>query len=373
MCSGVACDIRSKGDGRLDLALIYSKTPCTAGGVFTQNDLKAAPVKICQQHLKDSSIFHAIVINSGNANACTGQQGLEDASSMAEITAMFLRVPAKTVFVCSTGRIGQPLPMKKMEDGIKKAVDHKSNTAEAGYQSLQAILTNDSCSKSISARFFWQGRQVTLSAIAKGGGMIQPNMATVIACILTDACIEGPLIQKVITSAVSKSFNRISVDGDMSTNDTVLLLANGLSEVTIPDEEKQPLYLLFAEAVNQLCTILSEKIISDGKHVTKVVEINIKGASSDADAEKGARAIANSLLVKTSWYGNDPNWGRIVHALGYAGLGLSEERLDLSYHKRSLPIVLAQEKATGDKQFEEAPVLKKGMLLSGNRERWKKW
>ena len=370
-CAGVACNIRGKDDGRLDLTLIYSAEPCTASGVFTQSDLQAAPVKVCREHLKKGKAWHGIVANSGNANACTGQVGVADARAIAQTAARLLGLPQEAIFVSSTGIIGVPLPRDRLLAGVHQAILTQSTKPQAGYQAVKAILTSDTCPKSLTARFSWQGQPVTLGAIAKGGGMIQPNMATVLVFLATDARVPTPLLQRMLTNAVGQSFNRISVDGDMSTNDTVLVLANGLSQVTIPDDATTPLYQNFVEALSQVCHLLAEMIVADDARMTKVVEVNIVHASSNAAAEKVARAIANSPLVKTSWYGNDPNWGRIVHAAGYAGIGLQEHRLDLSYHSRSRHPCLVARGPLDRAEPVSIAVLKKGQAQWQHKVLWK--
>lgn len=334
-----ACDIRGKGNvERLDIALIYSETPCTAAGTFTTNDLCAAPVLLCKEHLAASDKHRAIIINSGNANACTGAQGKCDALKMAELTASLIGLPTQEVFVCSTGRIGEFLPMQRISQGIAQSVSRLSTETDEGERSADAILTSDTRRKTATASFIHEGKQVTVSGIAKGAGMIEPNMATMLAFIATDVACAKPLLQQLLRGAVGQSFNRITVDGDMSTNDTVLMLANGFSGVELREETPE-LLSSFSEALKQVCRSLAHKIVGDGERITKVVELTVKGAPDEVAAEKAARAIANSLLVKTSWFGCDPNWGRLAHAAGYARIGLQEEKLDIYYD--DVPALLA--------------------------------
>ena len=349
--AGAACDIRDTSDKRRDVALIYCKMPCSAAGVFTCNDLKAAPVLLSQQRLKQFDAFHGVIINSGNANACTGQQGLQDAHTMADLAAQHLGVAPESLFVASTGRIGRVLPMERLQEGIAQVCQNKSSLAAQGSEAAEAILTSDTQSKTATVTFDWKGKTLTVAGMAKGAGMIEPNMATMLAFLASDVQIEHQLLQSILTQAVDHTFNRITVDGDMSTNDTVLFLANGDSGIHVVTEEIG-LLTLFSRAVHSLCDLLAEKIIYDGERRTKVVELRILGAPSEDAAARVARCIGNSLLVKTSWYGNDPNWGRLAHAAGYARVGLKEDRLDITYN--------------------DTPVIQSGQPLNENEPQWRK-
>jgi glutamate N-acetyltransferase/amino-acid N-acetyltransferase len=331
--AGVACDIRQKNDPkRLDLALVYSLRPCTAAGTFTRNAIKAAPVLLCTKHLTEGGPFHGFVANSGNANACTGAEGLRDAQAMAQRIAASLNQKPPAFFVCSTGRIGQPLPMDKVGKGLERAVSERGRTAAHGRKAADAILTSDTRAKTVTVTFTYDGKKHTIAGFAKGAGMIQPNMATMLAFLATDFSVPRSFLQKTLSEAVAGTFNSITVDGDMSTNDTVLMLANGHSGVSVGDKSPRELRVLFAEAVWKACEVLAEKIVSDGEKITKVVEVKIAGAASAEDAERVARAIGNSLLVKSSWCGEDPNWGRLAGAAGYAGAKLVETKLDIFYN-----------------------------------------
>ncbi len=346
----IACDIREKGTDRLDLALVRSAAPCTAAGVFTLNDVKAAPVRVCQEILSTGKPLHGFVANSGNANACTGPQGLADAREMAQRAAMATGLPASSFLVCSTGRIGRALPMPRILTGITQASGALGTTSAQGRSAAEAILTSDTKPKTCTARFSWQGKTVTVAAMAKGAGMIQPNMATMLAFLCTDAVASTEFLRVTLQTVNRTTFNAITVDGDMSTNDTVLLLANGASGVDLaktPPEART----LFAQAVEKVCAALAEKIVGDGEKISKVVEIKVQGAQDDAAAEKVARAIGNSLLVKSSWFGEDPNWGRILDAAGYARVGLVEEKTDLFY--------------------DDTPVLLLGVAQNQHLARWK--
>ncbi len=331
--AGVACDIRQKNDPkRLDVALVHSLRPCTAAGTFTRNAVKAAPVLLCQEHLAAGGPFHGFVANSGNANACTGAEGLRDARAMAQRAAAALNQRPGAFFVCSTGRIGQPLPMDRVLKGIERAVSDKGRTPAHGKRAAEAILTSDTRAKTVTVSFTYDGKRHVVAGCAKGAGMIQPNMATMLAFLATDFSVPRSFLQKTLAEAVTGTFNCITVDGDMSTNDTVLMLANGHSGVSVGDKSPRELRVLFAEAVWKACEVLADKIVSDGEKITKVVEVKVQGAASAEDAEKVARAIGNSLLVKSSWCGEDPNWGRLADAAGYSGAKLVESKLDIRYN-----------------------------------------
>jgi len=335
-----ACDIRNKGQDRLDLALIVADRPCAAAGVFTTNDVKAGPVRISQATLASSQgRIRGVIANSGNANACTAAQGDADAAAMAKLSAAAVGAPDDAFLVCSTGRIGELLPMAKVAEGIKVSAARLSRDAAEGVRSANAILTSDTRPKSVTARFVWEGKTVTVAGIAKGAGMIEPNMATMLAFVCTDAAASPAELKAALKASSDQSFNCVSVDGDMSTNDTVLLLASGVSGVSVGASAPAGLRALFQEALDKVCFALAEKIVGDGEKITKVVAVEIEGARTRADAEKIARAIGNSLLVKSSWYGEDPNWGRLADAAGYARTGLDEAKLDIFYD--DVPAVLA--------------------------------
>ncbi|MGA0028401.1 MAG: bifunctional glutamate N-acetyltransferase/amino-acid acetyltransferase ArgJ [Opitutales bacterium] len=346
------CDIRNKGADRLDLTLVVADRPCAAAGVFTTNDVKAAPVRFCQQVLAVSADkIRGIVGNSGNANACTAAQGDADAAAMARLSAAAVGAPSDAFLVCSTGRIGELLPMDKVAEGIKVAASRLSRDASEGVRSAHAILTSDTRPKSATARFAWEGKTVTVAGIAKGAGMIEPNMATMLAFVCTDAAASPAELRTALKASSDQSFNCVSVDGDMSTNDTVLLLASGVSGVSVGAAAPAPLRALFQEALDKVCFALAEKIVGDGEKITKVVAVEIEGARTRADAEKIARAIGNSLLVKSSWYGEDPNWGRLADAAGYARTGLDESKLDIFY--------------------DDVPAVLGGKPLPENKPKWK--
>mgnify|MGYP003338219478 CR=1 FL=1 len=346
------CDIRNKGLDRLDLTVVVADRPCAAAGVFTTNDVKAAPVRYSQAVLAAAADrVRGIVGNSGNANACTAAQGDADAAAMARLAAEAVGAPADAFLVCSTGRIGELLPMAKVAAGLRDAAARLARDSAEGLRSAQAILTSDTRPKSCTARFSWEGRTVTVAGIAKGAGMIEPNMATMLAFVCTDAVAAPGELQAALKAAADQSFNCVSVDGDMSTNDTVLVLASGASGVAVGAAAPAALRALFQEALDRVCFALAEKIVGDGEKITKVVAVEIEGARTRADAEKIARAIGNSLLVKSSWFGEDPNWGRLADAAGYARTGLDESKLDIFY--------------------DDVPAVLGGRPLPENKPRWK--
>lgn len=318
--AGVKAGIKKSGN--LDVAVIYTKTQAVVAGTFTQNKVAAAPVYVSKEVVATGTA-HAIVANAGCANACTGQQGLDDAHKMAQIAADELGVNADDVIVGSTGVIGVSLPMDKLEAGIKDAVANLSvdGSGNAG----RAIITTDTHSKSVTCEFELSGKTVRMGAIAKGSGMIRPNMATMLCYITTDIAIDQALLQKAVSGCVEKSFNMISVDGDMSTNDMVIVLANGEANNAKITEENAD-YQIFFDKLMMLCTELAKQIAADGEGASKFLTINVKGAKSFADAKTVGMAIANSPLVKTAFFGEDPNWGRVICAVGYSGADMVPEK-----------------------------------------------
>lgn len=318
--AGVKAGIKKSGN--LDVAVIYTKTQAVVAGTFTQNKVAAAPVYVSKEVVATGTA-HAIVANAGCANACTGQQGLDDAHKMAQIAAEELGVNANDVIVGSTGVIGVNLPMDKLEAGIKDAVAHLS--ADGSGNAGRAIITTDTHSKSVTCEFELSGKTVRMGAIAKGSGMIRPNMATMLCYITTDIAIDQALLQKAVSGCVEKSFNMISVDGDMSTNDMVIVLANGEANNAKITEENAD-YQIFFDKLMMLCTELAKQIAADGEGASKFLTINVKGAKSFADAKTVGMAIANSPLVKTAFFGEDPNWGRVICAVGYSGADMVPEK-----------------------------------------------
>ena len=311
-----------KKSGNLDVAVIYTKTQAVVAGTFTQNKVAAAPVYVSKEVVATGTA-HAIVANAGCANACTGQQGLDDAHKMAQIAADELGVNADDVIVGSTGVIGVNLPMDKLEAGIKDAVANLS--ADGSDNAGRAIITTDTHSKSVTCEFELSGKTVRMGAIAKGSGMIRPNMATMLCYITTDIAIDQALLQKAVSGCVEKSFNMISVDGDISTNEMLIDLANCEANNEKITEENAD-YQIFFDKLMILCTELAKQIAADGEGASKFLTINVKVAKSFADAKTVGMAIANSPLVKTAFFGEDPNWGRVICAVGYSGADMVPEK-----------------------------------------------
>lgn len=353
--AGVFCDIKKLGTGKgsnkgrkRDLGILVSEVPASVAGLFTTNQVCAAPVKVSLVRARQETA-RAIVANSGNANACTGAVGMRDAESMTEMVASRLGLPAREVLVCSTGRIGVTLPMANVEQGIAEAVALLSTTADNAHHLTEAIMTSDTRPKEVAVEFVLSGRKVRLAGICKGAGMIQPGMsatgqrpaaiplhATMLCMLTTDAAIESMALKAALEAAVAQSFNRITVDGDMSTNDSVIVLANGLAGNKRLELEKRRAadFVKFQEALDYVTLELAKMIVRDGEGVSRFVTVRVSGAESFADADAAARAVANSALVKTSWCGGDPNWGRILDALGYSSAHVVEEKVSMGY---SLP------------------------------------
>lgn len=323
--AGVKAGIKKSGN--LDLALIYTEKTANVAGVFTQNAVAAAPVIVSREVVKTGSA-HAIVANAGCANACTGEVGLANAHKMAEIAAKEVGCKADDVLVGSTGIIGVNLPMDKLEAGIKAAAAELSE--DGSKNAGNAIITTDTYSKACSFSLELGGKEVRFGAIAKGSGMIQPNMATMLCYITTDANISSSLLQKALSEIVEVSFNMISVDGDMSTNDTVLVLANGESGMAEIQEGTED-YEKFYAALQNICQELSKRIAADGEGATKFLTINVHGTKSFADAKTIAMSVAKSPLVKTAFFGEDPNWGRVICAVGYAGVPMVPEKTVIKF------------------------------------------
>jgi glutamate N-acetyltransferase/amino-acid N-acetyltransferase len=321
------CGIKATNKNRADMALIHSPQETVAAATFTTNRVKAAPVRVSIMHLRTQDV-RAIVANSGNANACTGLAGIETAKRMTEAAAGALGIKARQVMVCSTGRIGVPLPIAKMEATISEmpAVIDRDGSRRAA----EAIMTSDTFPKEIAVEIEIDGKPVRIGGIAKGAGMIDPNMATMLCFITTDAVIGKKELQCALSVSVEQSFNRITVDGDMSTNDTVIMLANGLAG-NKPLRHGSQAIKNFQRALDHVTRNLARMIVEDGEGVTKFVEVHVNGAATLSDARKAAEAVANSTLTKCAWFGGDPNWGRIMDALGYSGAKIREEMIDIFY------------------------------------------
>ncbi len=316
--------LKTRGDNPLDLGILYSKVPCVAAGVFTTNRVKAAPVLLCQRNLRGNKA-QAIVVNSGCANACTGEQGVKQAGETAALTAKRLGLPPQHVLVASTGVIGKHLPMKQVSEGIRKV----KLSADGGHNLAKAIMTTDTFPKEIAVRLkLTEGEEVTIGGIAKGAGMIHPDMATLLCFIATDAAVSPAFLKKALKNAVDASFNMITVDGDTSPNDSAIILANGLARNKVI-KRGSPGAEAFEKALLEVCLYLAKSIARDGEGATRLIQVTVEGALTVFEARSGARTIAGSSLVKAAVHGSDPNWGRIIAALGRSGIKMDEARVDL--------------------------------------------
>lgn len=326
---GVTCGLKQSGNP--DLALILAERLCTAAAVFTTNAFKAAAVLYDQALLaRTQGNLQAVLINAGNANAVTGAQGLRDAEQMARLTEQACGLPLDSVFVMSTGVIGQRLPMAKVETGIRIAKGAiQSEAGKNGQDVAQAIMTTDLVPKEAFVQTSIGGRAVSLGGIAKGSGMIHPNMATMLSVIVTDAAITVPALEVALQRAVACSFNRITVDGDTSTNDTVVVLAAGGAGQPVIDSPQSGEFESFTTALIEVCQHLAKAVARDGEGATKLVEITVRGAASEAEAEAAAKTVATSPLMKTALFGNDPNWGRALAAIGRSGARVDPQRVSL--------------------------------------------
>jgi len=322
--AGVHCGIKADTEA-LDLGIIVADQPAAVAATFTTNKVHAAPVRLSRERVALGRA-QAVVVNSGNANACTGDRGFEDAQATSRLTARLLDIREGDVLVASTGKIGERLPMEKIEAGITEAVGALARGGDADRAIARAIMTTDRISKSAAAGFQVNGQSATLAGIAKGAGMIAPNMATMLCFLTVDVAIDWHVLRDLLADAVNTSFNRISVDGHTSTNDTVICLASGALGNDLINRGSRP-YRELRAALGHVTSELARMIVRDGEGMTKFVEIVVRGAASDADALKVARAVADSPMVKTSIYGEDPNWGRFTSAAGYSGARLDEAKL----------------------------------------------
>ncbi|BEU87495.1 bifunctional glutamate N-acetyltransferase/amino-acid acetyltransferase ArgJ [Selenomonas sp. TAMA-11512] len=323
--AGVKAGIKKSGN--LDVALIVSDTPAAAAGVFTQNAVAAAPVCVSKEAVKNG-VAQAIVANAGCANACTGELGLKNARQMADTAAQALSLRAEDIIVASTGIIGVQLPMDKMTAGIQKAAEELS--ADGSENAGKAIITTDTCSKACAYETSIGGVPVRFGAIAKGSGMISPNMATMLTFITTDAAIDAALLQEALSDITEVSFNMISIDGDMSTNDMATVFANGAAGNPVIKEKGED-YDAFYAALLEICQGLSKRIAEDGEGATKLLTIHVTGAQDFYDAKTVGMSVAKSPLVKTAFFGEDPNWGRVICAVGYAGVPMEPDKVKVAF------------------------------------------
>jgi glutamate N-acetyltransferase/amino-acid N-acetyltransferase len=338
--SGVCAGLKASAP---DLALLVSDGPAAVAGVFTTNAIQAAPVRVCRDVVA-GGMARAVVINSGCANACTGADGLARAQAVVAAAADALGVPPRQVLVCSTGTIGKRLPVEKIQQGMGPAVAALSATG--GGAAARAIMTTDTVDKQYAVSLEIDGRRLTVGGMCKGSGMIAPNMATMLAFLTTDAAVAPAALQRCLAAAADRTFNRISVDGDTSTNDTLLLLANGAAMTGAAAlDESHPGWAAFSEAVEAVARELSHKIVRDGEGATKFVTVTVAGAVTSADATLAAKAIANSMLCKTAWFGGDPNWGRVICAVGYSGAKVDQDRVDITFDE--LAVVRGGQMAAG--------------------------
>ena len=367
-----------KYEGRTDMALIYSSVPCVAAGTFTTNVVKAAPVKWDQKIVKQGGAVQAIIVNSGIANACTGEEGMQYCEETAQTAAEVFGIQKEQVLVSSTGVIGKQLPMEKIQAGIHMLAQAKGNDKLCGAEAAEAILTTDTHKKEAAVQLEIGGKTVTIGAMAKGSGMIHPNMCTMLSFLVTDAVIEKEVLQKVLSEDVEETYNMISVDGDTSTNDTVLFLANGLAQnVSIcPGTEE---YKAFAAAVHTVNEQLAKAIAGDGEGATALLEVEVVGAADKEQAKKISKSVVCSNLTKTAVAGHDANWGRILCAIGYAGVSFVPEQVDLFLESAAGTIQIlsdgvalpySEEKATEILSEEKVKILADLKLGDGKATAW---
>ena len=354
--AGVEAGIKYKN--RRDMALIYSTAPCTAAGTFTSNVVKAAPVVWDKKIVEESPAARAVVVNSGIANACTGKQGTDCCAAESRCAAEALGISADSVLVASTGVIGMQLPLDRLTEGIRKLAAVKSDTLEAGSDAARAIMTTDTVPKEIAVTFEISGKTVTLGGMCKGSGMIHPNMCTMLAFVTTDAAISKELLTKAVKEDVVDTFNMVSVDGDTSTNDTLLVMANGMAgnrEIC----EEDAAYEAFKEALHYVNESLAKMMAGDGEGATALIEAKVVGAATKDDARKLGKSVICSSLTKAAIYGHDANWGRILCALGYSGVSFEPEKLELYFESKAGRILIYKDGVGADYSEEEA-----GRILS---------
>ena len=351
-----AAEANIKYKGRTDMAMVYSTVPCRAAGTFTKNLVKAAPVKWDQAVVYDRGRAQAVVVNSGIANACTGAEGYEYCRKTADAAAKALQIPEDSVLVASTGVIGMQLPIDRIEAGVSAMAPMLSDSEEAGHAAAKAIMTTDTRPKEVAVEMTLGGKKVTLGGMSKGSGMIHPNMCTMLCFLTTDACISQKLLLEALQADVKKTFNMISVDGDTSTNDTVLLLANGQAgnpEITEKNED----YQTFCEALRIVNTTLARMMAGDGEGATALFEVTVKGAKTWEQAAVLARSVVSSSLTKAAIYGHDANCGRVLCAMGYAGVPFDPDKVDLWFESRAGKIKVIEDGMLTAYSEEEATAI----------------
>lgn len=356
VAGGLFCGIRK---AKKDIAIIRSLTPAVTAAVFTLNKTQAAPIIVDKQQLASSHLCSAIVVNSGNANACTGEHGLKDAWTIVETTAKALALPKEQVLVSSTGVIGQYLPMEKILNGIQELAGKLS--VEGHTDAAEAIMTTDTYMKEVAVRYKTENTTITIGGMAKGSGMIAPNMATMLAFVTTDAAIEPAALKQALATVNSRSFNRLTVDGDTSTNDMAVVMANGMANNT-PLKEGTEAYRHFVAALEHVFVHLAKMIARDGEGATKLIEVLVEGAKTEEEAVQAARAVANSNLVKTAIHGADANWGRILCAVGYSGIDFDPANVSIRFN--TLPVLQPQYNIVLDEEAAKE-ILSKDHIVIG--------
>ena len=351
--SGIHCGLR-KNKSKLDLALIYSDKKCAAAGVFTTNKVFAAPVGVSRLHLTDG-YAQAIICNSGNANTCT-VDGYEKANATCKTLAEELKIAEDDIVIASTGVIGIPLPVEPILNGIPELVSVLDSTPEAGELAALAIMTTDTKKKEYAVEYTFDGKTIKIGGICKGSGMIQPNMATMLAFVTTDADITAPMLKKALAEVVPVTFNMVSVDGDTSTNDSLIVMASGYAGNTIIDSDGDA-YDAFKEALKVICTKMAKSIAADGEGATKLLECNISNFTDAKSAMILAKSVINSPLVKTAMFGADANWGRILCALGYSGIDFDPNNVDVSFESTAGTITVCKNGATNPFEEDEAKAI----------------
>ena len=349
--AAVAAEIKYKG--RTDMAMVYSQVPCTVAGTFTTNVVKAAPVQWDQKVVRDSEYAQVVVVNSGIANACTGVEGHRYCQETADEAAKILGIPTDSVLIGSTGVIGKQLPIDRIKAGVAMLAAAKSDTLEAGTNAAKAIMTTDTCKKEYALQIEIGGKTVTIGGMAKGSGMIHPNMCTMLGFITTDAYISKSALQKALSEDVKDTYNMISVDGDTSTNDTVLVLANGLAENELITEDSES-YSVFCEALHEINEYLAKQLAGDGEGATALFEVNVIGAETKEQAVLISKSIACSNLTKTAIAGHDANWGRILCAMGYSGAQFDPEKVDLFFESAAGKLQIVKDGLATDYSEEKA-------------------
>lgn len=359
LASGMNCGVK-EGSTKKDVALIYSEVPCVGAGMYTNNKVKCAPIYVTKEHLKNNRA-QAIIVNSGNANCCTGQQGIDAAKDIATCVADNLNIDVNDVLIASTGVIGVPLDAEIIKKGVPTLKDKLSNV---GSDAAEAIMTTDTVKKECAVTLTLDGKTVTIGAIAKGSGMIEPNMGTMLSFISTDASISADMLKEALREVVNVSYNRISVDGDTSTNDTVLILANGLAKNTTISEKNDD-YNSFVEALKYVTITISKMLAKDGEGATKLIECTVNGCRNEQEGVVLAKSVITSSLVKTAMFGADANWGRILCALGYAGIDFDQEKVDVYFENEEGSIIVCKNGASVnfDEDFAKKILLKSEITI----------